>query len=228
MRFRDFLTEWSNMSKGIRREMESKGYKFLGAGVDQAAYLEPKTGKVLKIFGTQYEDYTDDNGFTREHLMFKHWADYCAKRKGNIFLPKFDGWESFEYEGNKYLQIRMERLAPLPNQLAVALHRLTDVIDNSLNPSKFIKNILKHAADLSAYNKSIGPYDEELTLDKKETLEIEKLVVLLGEEKFTEFLKTMLELARLASKSGYTFDLHGRNFMHRNDGTPVIVDPWVI
>lgn len=85
MRFRDFLTEWSNMSKGIRQEMESKGYKFLGAGVDQAAYLEPKTGKVLKIFGAQDEDYADDNGFTRDHLMFKHWADYCAKRKGNIY-----------------------------------------------------------------------------------------------------------------------------------------------
>lgn len=225
MRFKDFLTEWSNMSKGIRREMESKGYKFLGAGVDQAAYLESKTGKVLKIFGTNSYD---KGRFSESHLMFKRWADYCAKRKGNIFLPKFDGWEAFEYEGDKYLQIRMERLTALPLQLTRALHELADGIDNSLNPSKFIINILNNAADLSAYNKSIGQYDEELTLDKKEILEIEKLVVLLGEEKFTEFLRTMLELARIAADSGYTFDLHGRNFMHRNDGTPVIVDPWVI
>ena len=47
------LDEFSTMARGIRKELEKKGYQALGAGVDQEAYLEPDGRTVLKIFGTQ-------------------------------------------------------------------------------------------------------------------------------------------------------------------------------
>ena len=57
--------------------------------------------------------------------------------------------------------------------------------------------------------------------------ELEKLLVMLGKKKFEELLYTIADVAHTGRDKGYTFDLHGGNFMHRNDGIPVIVDPWV-
>ena len=47
------LTEFSSIDKKIDKILTVKGYKKLGSGKDQTAYLEPGTGYVLKIFGTQ-------------------------------------------------------------------------------------------------------------------------------------------------------------------------------
>ena len=38
----------------------------------------------------------------------------------------------------------------------------------------------------------------------------------------------MLEIAKIADRYGYDYDLHSGNIRMRADGTPVIVDPWVV
>jgi hypothetical protein len=38
----------------------------------------------------------------------------------------------------------------------------------------------------------------------------------------------MGELARISERKGWTFDLNPSNFMMRNNGTIVILDPWVV
>jgi hypothetical protein len=198
--------------------MLKKGYKYLGKGVDQSAYLEPKTGKVLKIFGTQ----EGKEGYSKDQLMFKAFANYCEKNKSNEFLPKFDGWEGFEYGGKKFLQIRMEKLQDLPRQLGFALENLSEEIDHSHNKAKIVNDIIMHVHELDEDGES------PVLLLPDQAAEIEKLMVLLGEKQFRLLLTTMGELSKIAYEDNYRYDLHGGNFMHRNDGIPVIVDPWVI
>jgi hypothetical protein len=222
MKFKDFLKEWSHTPISIKPYMEKKGYKFLGKGVDQSAYLEPKTGKILKIFGTQSYSNNNKNGYTADHLMFKAFANYCEKNKDNEFLPKFDGWEGFEYGGKKFLQIRMEKLQKLPTQLGDALENLANDIDAAHDKSDFVDDIVAHVHELDDEDES------PIHLMKSQALEVEKLMVLLGESQFKLFLNTIGNLSKLAYEKGYTTDLHGGNFMHRNDGIPVIVDPWVV
>lgn len=223
MKFKEFLKEWSNTPAGIRPYLEKKGYKFLGKGVDQSAYLEPKTGKILKIFGTQSYSNNNKNGYTADHLMFKTFATYCEKHKDNPFLPKFDGWEGFEFEGKKFLQIRMEKLQKLPKQLGNALENVAEEIDGAYNKAELIDAIVNQVHELHIEDKA-----PIMHLMKSQAEEIEKLMVLLGEKQFRLLLTTIGELGKLAYNKGYTFDLHGGNFMHRNDGIPVIVDPWVV
>ena len=221
MRFKEFITEWSDTPLSIKKIMQDKGYKFLGKGVDQSAYLEPKTGKVLKIFGSQGETYRQD-GYSRDHIMFKTFANYCEKHSDNQFLPKFDGWEGFKLNDRKFLQIRMERLQKLPTQLGNALENVSEQLEQAHNKSNMVDEIIKHIHELDNDNES------PVMLLEPQALEIEKLMVLLGEQQFRLLLNTIANLAKLADQKHYTFDLHGGNFMHRNDGIPVIVDPWVV
>lgn len=222
MRFKEYLVEWSTTSPKIKKKLVAKGYKYLGKGVDQTAYLEPKTGKVLKIFGTaESERKTTKSGFSKDHYLFKNWVSYCESHNGNEFLPKFDGWESFELDGEKYLQIRMERLQKLPSDLGDCLQDLANRLEvprgeQKAAIQKIMDDVGKGAESTnSKYMK--GVYDE-----------LSKLAILLGDKGLRQLLETIAELYTLAKKNGYTFDLHGGNFMHRNDGIPVIVDPWVV
>ncbi len=69
------LDEFSTMARGIRKELEKKGYLALGAGVDQEAYLEPDGRTVLKIFGTQ----GNKKKLSADQKMFANCANFCQQ-----------------------------------------------------------------------------------------------------------------------------------------------------
>jgi hypothetical protein len=216
--FKQFILEWSHTPDSITKYLKARGYKLLGKGVDQTAFLEPSTGEVLKVFGSHW------SGDNPSHHMFKYWADYCKKHSSNPFLPKFSGWTEFTYEadGKKYLQIRMEKLQKLPNKLGSVLSDLSYEIESSDNPRVLKQKIIK----------CLGMQDEEMWKHAGLNInffdEINKLAILLGEKDFNLLIDTIIDLSKIAKKQNYDIDLHNGNFMHRNDGTPIIVDPWVI
>ena len=199
------LTEYSTTSKKIDRILKAKGYKKLGAGVDQTAYLEPGTGYVLKVFGTQ-----GGETFSRDHRMFFAWAKYCMKNSSNPFLPKFAGYDSFVLDGDRYLQIRQEALQPIGT-----LGRVLDLMAQSIDDGG-----AKSLDEAEEYVEDYG-YNTDIK-------NLEKLRKQLGDNGLELFFSTMLRLYSTGEKNGWFFDLHSGNFMRRADGTPVIVDPWVL
>jgi hypothetical protein len=215
--FKKFITEWSHTPDSITKYLQAKGYKKLGNGVDQTAFLEPGTEQVLKVFGSHY------SGHNEGHDMFAYWAKYCKDHSKNPFLPKFSGWTNFTYgkDGKDYLQIRMEKLQKLPPKLSNALGMISGYIEDG-DPQKIKKLVLKQ---LGSKQKDL---ENESALYIKDFDEINQLAILLGEEKFNLLLDTIISLCKIANQRDYNFDLHGSNFMHRNDGTPIIVDPWVV
>lgn len=52
MKIHDIITERAYIGNDVTRILKQKGYKKLGGGAEQMAFLEPGTGLVLKIFGT--------------------------------------------------------------------------------------------------------------------------------------------------------------------------------
>jgi hypothetical protein len=54
------------------------------------------------------------------------------------------------------------------------------------------------------------------------------LAIFFGRKKFNLLWDTLCDMSDLAKEHGWYLDLHSDNFMHRNDGIPVIVDPWNI
>ena len=198
------LTEYSTTDKKIERILAKKGYKKLGAGVDQTAYLEPGTGYVLKVFGTQ-----GGESFSPDHRMFFAWAKYCMKNSSNPFLPRFGGYESFVLDGDRYLQIRQE-----PLQSAGRMGTILEIMANGVEDEQI--------EDLDELTDYIEDYFEEYAAG------YQKLLKQMGPQQMQLMLDTINRLYIIGNRSGYGFDLHAGNFMRRADGTPVIVDPWVI
>ena len=202
MKIVDIITE-AKMDPGIRRAMAKKGYQFLGKGQDQDVYLEPGSGLILKIFGTDYDSRAQGKiRLSEGQRSFKDFADFCMADPSNPFLPDFHGWETFVYKDSLYLQIRCERLFPIKDAwLGDALYLLSIWVDrrDSIN---------------LIYSKALDDVGTR------------KLIMLLGEDGFKQLLTTMQKLERLAHRKGYVFDLHERNFMLGSDGQVVINDPF--
>ena len=203
---------------GVRKELKKQGYKYLGSGIDKQAYLEPGTGQILVIFG--YGKWYKGN-FSPDQLMFVNWAKYCQQHSNNPHLPRFSGWESFDYNGKRYLQIRMEPLKELPYDVKKIVFWL----------EKYIAE--KGKIDSKKVAKKIGALGvEEFNYDKGEfyykKVKAQKIIEYLGGPKAAAGLMKTIQIAkRMANKEGVYLDLHTGNFMQRADGTIVVNDPFV-
>ena len=194
------LDEFSTMARGIRKALEKKGYRALGAGVDQEAYLEPNGQTVLKIFGTQ----GNTKKLSADQKMFAKWADFCQQNSDNPFLPKFSGWETFNYKGELYLQIRTEFLKP-SGELGRAIAQLGSALDNDVADYYTLKTY------------------------RGTDREYKRVAKAVGEQNIPLLLNTLLELIhKTQQKKNYNWDLHSGNIMLRPNGQPVLNDPYVL
>ena len=214
----EFNLQEADFDDGIIKHMQQLGYKKLGSGIDQMAFEEPNTGEVIKIFG-----YT--SGHDKRHQMFERWANFCDENKSNPFLPKFSGWKKFNFNGQTYIQIRMERLIELPGKLADALQNIVNAM-LQYGASRVAEEIIDLVGE-HAVPKDHDFLDRNFDLFRDDMNEINKLAILLGDD-FKTFLDTLVDIFKTTGKYKYGIDLHGGNFMHRYDGHPVIVDPWVV
>jgi len=208
----------SKVHGGIRKELHSKGYKYLGGGIDKQAFLEPGTGQVLVVFG--YSKWAKGGGsdFSIDQRMFIDWAKYCKKNKANPNLPRFSDWASFDYQGKRYLQIRMEPLQELSDYLKAIVVDLVEVAKYSKsNP----KTAYKKIATFANHNLlDAGVIDD---LDHKQVVKH-----LGGEQAAYNLLKTVYDVEKFGKQHGFEIDLHGGNYMQRSNGTIVVNDPYVV
>lgn len=191
----------SQFAPGIREYLEDRGYKFLGKGVDQMAFLEPDSGWVLKIFGAG-----KDGRPNPSHKMFFVWAQFCMAKPDNPFLPRFAGYEAFKWEGALYLQIRQERLwENFARAFAVAniTYRVEELADDDATDDEILKTVRSTRSKYSKLN-------------------------YLDARSFDLLVKTITTLYRMGQKNRWFWDLHEGNVLFRADGTPVLVDPWVL
>ena len=204
----EILDEYSDTDPKIIDYLEDKGYELLGQGVDQTAFLEPGTGLVLKIFGTQDEARAPSRGgkptFSKDHMMFFRWATYCNNHKSNPYLPKFSGFESFYWNGQVYLQIRQEHMVDLERDTA------------------------RLCAEMAYYATTEYSFDD-MTQNLSYEVAWINLIKLLGPKGLRVLYKTINKLDDIANQMGFELDLHEDNFMSRGSGNfPVIVDPWIV
>lgn len=209
MRASQFLSELT-VAPGIKQVLKQKGYKELGSGQDQLVYLEPKSDMILKIFGTNYSTAgsAGSKGLTFPQQTFKAFADYCTTRPDNNFLPQFSGWETFEFAGQRYLQIRCERLFP-GNKFRSIFGLLEEISDSAESNRNGAKAFL---------DDKMGDYD---------SADMAQLINMIGgEAEYYLLWQTLYELSVIARRGGFNMDLHDENFMLGSDGHIVISDPF--
>jgi hypothetical protein len=201
---------------GIRKVLKDKGYKYLGSGIDKQAWLEPSTGKVLIVFGYRKGHEKD---FSPDQRMFIEWINYCNTHKNNRHLPRFSGFESFQFQGKNYIQARMEALTELPPNTRAVVHHIDSFADKIAagvtGPSRF----------------AVGDFDEvfDQLLQRSGYRNVETVIKNLGgRQRAEELLRTIHIVREFGKDHGYTVDLHARNYMQRADGTIVVNDPFVL
>jgi hypothetical protein len=192
----------------IKDILFGKGYKLLGDGADQQAWLAPD-GTVLKIFGygTTYK-----KELSKGQRSFIDYANYCKQNPNNPFLLQILGYETFTFKNRTYLQIRTERLFPFDGIKGVAylLESLTEYIKD-FGITKGYTNFIKYY----------------LAWGEEDATNLGILVSLVGGEKELKLLaKTISDLKQIAKSKGYILDLHDGNFLLGGDGEIVINDPF--
>jgi hypothetical protein len=200
---------------GISQYLAKKGYKYLGGGIDKQAYLEPG-GQVYIVFGYRQGTIFD---FSPDQRMFVNWINYCNKNSNNPHLPRFSGFESFEFQGRRYIQARMEALRELPGEVGNLVGNIEEAV-RKLRKNNYDTafNTLINYAQHSSYEDE-DPYYYEI----ENTMEL-----LGGAEAAKNLLKTVKTVQQFARKHNYSIDLHRGNYMQRPDGTIVVNDPFVI
>ena len=211
MRATEIITE-AHFDPEIKKILLDKGYKYLGKGVDQMAFLEPDGNSVLKIYGTS-PGYI--GRLTTKQKSFKTFYNAIKKDPTNEFLPEIYDYKMFEFGELKmvYLQIRMERLSKFKGGAAGW------------------NFLLANMAGYAQNNYSVNQYIKSLTDELDSPIvrqDLETLIIHLGTEGLRKMYKTIFHLYQLAKKNDYKLDLHDGNFMIDSDGNPVITDPfWV-
>lgn len=207
MKITEILSE-SYMDPQIRKILVRKGYKFLGKGVDQMAFLAPD-GWILKIFGSTSR--SGNRGLSQGQRAFKAFADYCMANPSNPFLPNFGGWETFEFEGRTYLQIRVERLFPFQRGSGQGWGRLLELL-----------------ADY-AQSSTSTVYKNQSVRDIMGSRNGAEFLSYLGQKGFNTLYQTISDLSGISRKNGFGgLDLHSGNFMLGSDGHVVISDPFYV
>ena len=204
-----------SINVGISQYLAKRGYQYLGGGIDKQAYLESSTGQVLIVFGYRKE-YSE---FSPDQRMFINWINYCNKNKNNPHLPRFSGFETFQFQGKNYIQARMEALRELPDEVGYLVGNIEEVTMQMGrgNFDRAMKILTGYAQD-SSYEG-----DQPLWYEVKDSINF-----LGGPEAAKNLLKTVKTVQQFARKHNYSIDLHRGNYMQRPDGTIVVNDPFVI
>jgi hypothetical protein len=199
---------------GVRKALMAKGYEYLGSGIDKQAYLEPGTGQVLIVFG--YRKGMKD--FSPDQRMFIDWINYCNKNANNPHLPKFSGFESFQFGGQNYIQARMEPLRELPDDVGDLVGQLDQVTKKKYRD---YRKPLRTAAQYATF--------QSAEMGNNTWYELEDVIEYLGGEQAAEaLLQTVYQVQKFARQHRFSIDLHRGNYMQRPDGTIVVNDPFVL
>jgi hypothetical protein len=208
----EIVNEWSTTDSGIRKELERKGYRYLGQGVDQMAFTDPHNpNAILKIFGTQ--DTTKGGGISSDHRMLYVWAKFCQQNSSNPYLPKFYGVETFRWKDRTYLQISQEKLQPNRRFNEHLCQSLVSAVEMGYDFDEWLRSNKMMGRSFSGGGTKRSVRD--MSDDPKQKAQLRG------------FFNTVEKLHEIANDYGYSFDLHEGNIMMRADTTPVISDPWV-
>jgi len=189
----------------VNQQAQKQNWKMLGRGYTSSVWEHfSDPDNVVKLVGGGHARKDTD-----EHRIATLAFVHCCVDHGkqNKHLPIILG---INVDDEEVLQVRMERLQPLPdNSETGALRRALSELERALNSQGWREPILQELEQ--------ALQDEGLA--RYQTAE--------------ELLNVVADLTKLARHYGQlhdttlSIDLHGDNWMMHPDGTIVAVDPWV-
>ena len=108
-----------------------RGYKMLGEGRDQLAFLTPR-GTVLKIVG---------HGSPQRQQMIEDYVEFFKRNHRNPYYPNIYNSQEFTHEGETYFIYETEFLKPVSSEGSI-IEYIEDLMKSmhTAHPSAFRKN----------------------------------------------------------------------------------------
>ena len=201
-------------SNEIWRQLRAAGYHHVGSGADATVFAKDDS-HVIKIL------MPEDAGSKAEQV-FRKFYEFSMSHQDLACVPRFNEVNTIDINGKDYTQIEMEKLSPI-------------------DKNSFVEGLIWFLSDFTSKNTSWDKIEEELSMPA--------LWATYSPQYANAFAKTWQSLRQNpASKKTYAmykqlytvmqilyntgrinkfgWDLHTANVMQRQNGQPVIIDPW--
>jgi hypothetical protein len=201
-------------SRQLAKEFRQLGYSQIGSGADATVWAKDSS-YVIKIL------MPEDAG-SRAEQIFRKFYEFSMAHQDLACVPKFNEVNTIDINGKDYTQIEMERLAPIEKGTFMEgiVWLLSDYVAEQ-TPWPTIESELAMPDTWEMYSPN---YANALARTWQNLLENPA-----GRKTYAMY-RQLYNVMKLLFTTGtinkFGWDLHTANVMRRNNGQPVIIDPW--
>jgi hypothetical protein len=201
-------------SRQLAKEFRQLGYSQIGSGADATVWAKDDS-YVIKILMLEDVD-------SRAEQIFRKFYEFSMAHQDLACVPRFNEVNTIDINGKDYTQIEMERLAPIePDTFMEGIVWLLSDYVTEQTPWPTIESELAMPATWEMYSPN---YADTLARTWQSLLENpagRKTYVM-----YRQLYNVMKLLFATGTINKFGWDLHTANVMRRNNGQPVIIDPW--
>ena len=203
-------------AKAIATQLKAAGYSNVGTGADSTVWAKDDS-HIIKIL------MPEDLG-TKAEQVFRKFYEFAMSHQDLECIPRFNEINTIDINGKDYLQIEMERLAPIEK-------------------GTFMEGVVWFFSDFCQAQESWDKVDHAMGLSDtwewypyaKSSKSIANVYIrqwqdLMYDKKSYSMYRQLYNVMKLLYNTGtinkFGWDLHTANVMQRQNGQPVIIDPW--
>lgn len=217
MRVNEFVTEAeadTQNSRQLAKEFRQLGYSQIGSGADATVWARDDS-HVIKIL------MPEDAG-SRAEQIFRKFYEFSMAHQDLACVPKFNEVNTVDINGKGYTQIEMERLAPI--EQGTFMQGIVWLLSDYVTEQIAWPTIERELAMPDTWEIYSPNYANALAKTWQSLLENPA-----GKKTYAMY-RQLYNVMKLLFTAGainkFGWDLHTANVMQRNNGQPVIIDPW--
>jgi hypothetical protein len=201
-------------SRQLAKEFRQLGYSQIGSGADATVWAKDGS-HVIKIL------MPEDAG-SRAEQIFRKFYEFSMAHQDLACVPKFNEVNTVDINGKGYTQIEMERLAPIEE--GTFMQGIVWLLSDYVTEQTAWETIERELAMPDTWEIYSQKYRNTLAKTWQSLLKNPD-----GKKTYAMYrqlynVMKLLFVAGAINKFGW--DLHTANVMQRNNGQPVIIDPW--
>ena len=201
-------------AREISNQLRAAGYHHVGSGADATVFAKDDS-HVIKIL------MPEDAGSKAEQV-FRKFYEFSIAHQDLACVPRFNEVNTIDINGKDYTQIEMEKLSPIQTDSFVeGLIWLLSDYTSTLTPWETIERELAEPKTWEIYSSKYANTFARTWQSLLENPASKKTYAM-----YKQLYTVMQILYNTGRINKFGWDLHTANVMQRQNGQPVIIDPW--
>ena len=202
------------IAREISNQLRAAGYHHVGSGADANVFAKDDS-HVIKIL------MPEDAGSKAEQV-FRKFYEFSIAHQDLACVPRFNEVNTIDINGKDYTQIEMEKLSPIQTDSFVeGLIWLLSDYTSSPEPWETIERELAEPKTWEIYSSKYANTFARTWQSLLENPASKKTYAM-----YIQLYNVMKLLYSTGNINKFGWDLHTANVMLRQNGQPVIIDPW--